>query len=151
MTSFPNLKLGTGILQQSLTQLVQYYHRWWWIFRLLMKCLLQVILDFDHSQNVNTDSAECWGCLHFLRSLQPHNWSTSTSSWSRSRSTSPASEWKLEVWAAWKCAFKLTSMSSPKWPCDILIVFIMPLKARPWFRYSMLQMYSMWRAIVKLK
>ena len=27
MTSFPNLKLGTGILQQSLTQLVQYYHR----------------------------------------------------------------------------------------------------------------------------
>ena len=27
MTSFPNLKLGTGILQQSLTLLVQYYHR----------------------------------------------------------------------------------------------------------------------------
>ena len=27
MTSFPNLKLGTGILQQSLTTLVQYYHR----------------------------------------------------------------------------------------------------------------------------
>ena len=49
MTSFPNLKLGTGILQQSLTQLVQYYHRWWWIFRVLIPCLLQVILDFDHS------------------------------------------------------------------------------------------------------
>jgi len=27
LTSFPNLKLGTGILQQSLTLLVQYYHR----------------------------------------------------------------------------------------------------------------------------
>jgi len=27
LSSFPNLKLGTGILQQSLTTLVQYYHR----------------------------------------------------------------------------------------------------------------------------
>ena len=27
LSSFPNLKLGTGILQQTLTTLVQYYHR----------------------------------------------------------------------------------------------------------------------------
>ena len=28
LSSFPNLKLGTGILQQTLTTLVQYYHRY---------------------------------------------------------------------------------------------------------------------------
>ena len=27
LSSFPNLKLGTSVLQQSLTSLVQYYHR----------------------------------------------------------------------------------------------------------------------------
>jgi hypothetical protein len=27
LSSFPNLRLGTGILQQTLTTLVQYYHR----------------------------------------------------------------------------------------------------------------------------
>ena len=28
LSSFPNLKLGTGILQQTLTTLLQYYHRY---------------------------------------------------------------------------------------------------------------------------
>jgi hypothetical protein len=28
LSSFPNLRLGTGILQQTLTTLVQYYHRY---------------------------------------------------------------------------------------------------------------------------
>lgn len=27
LSSFPNLKLGTGLLQQTLTTLLQYYHR----------------------------------------------------------------------------------------------------------------------------
>ena len=27
LSSFPNLKLGTSVLQQTLTSLVQYYHR----------------------------------------------------------------------------------------------------------------------------
>ena len=32
LSSFPNLKLGTGILQQTLTTLLQYYHRYPFMF-----------------------------------------------------------------------------------------------------------------------
>ena len=89
MTSFPNLKLGTGILQQSLTLLVQYYHRWdCWI--LDWKVTNIPSGNFGGHRDC-ADSVACSAWLHSLRSLRPLSWSTSTSSWWRWRSTSQAS------------------------------------------------------------
>lgn len=96
MTSFPNLKLGTGILQQSLTLLVQYYHRWeilniTWQFLVTWDHMANIPIDYFDGHRDCADSAACLAWLHSLRSLQPPSWSTSTSSWWRWRNTSQAS------------------------------------------------------------